>query len=82
MTSVPGAAAAGSISPFALTARGARLTRRPTTRCSRCCATILRLRSVREGCGIGMCGACTVLIDGTAMSAVSCWGRWPRVTRS
>ncbi len=29
----------------------------------------LRLHSVREGCGIGMCGACTVLIDGKAISA-------------
>ena len=29
----------------------------------------LKLRSVREGCGIGMCGACTVLIDGKAISA-------------
>src|SRR5437879_11787580 len=29
----------------------------------------LRLRSVREGCGIGMCGACTVLIDGKPISS-------------
>lgn len=29
----------------------------------------LGLRSVREGCGIGMCGACTVLIDGRAISS-------------
>lgn len=27
------------------------------------------LRSVRETCGIGVCGACTVLIDGTPMSS-------------
>ncbi len=27
------------------------------------------LRSVRETCGIGMCGACTVLIDGRPISA-------------
>jgi aerobic carbon-monoxide dehydrogenase small subunit len=28
-----------------------------------------RLRSVREGCGIGMCGACTVLLDGRPISS-------------
>jgi aerobic-type carbon monoxide dehydrogenase small subunit (CoxS/CutS family) len=27
------------------------------------------LRSVRETCGIGVCGACTVLIDGSVMSS-------------
>lgn len=27
------------------------------------------LRSVRETCGIGVCGSCTVLVDGAAMSA-------------
>jgi aerobic-type carbon monoxide dehydrogenase small subunit (CoxS/CutS family) len=29
----------------------------------------LGLHSVREGCGIGMCGACTVLVDGRPISA-------------
>ena len=28
----------------------------------------LKLLSVREGCGIGICGACTILIDGRPMS--------------
>jgi aerobic-type carbon monoxide dehydrogenase small subunit (CoxS/CutS family) len=29
----------------------------------------LHLRSVREGCGIGMCGACTVLLAGRPVSS-------------
>lgn len=29
----------------------------------------LKLLSVREGCGIGMCGACTVLLDGRPISS-------------
>lgn len=29
----------------------------------------LELGSVREGCGIGMCGTCTVLVDGRVISS-------------
>jgi aerobic-type carbon monoxide dehydrogenase small subunit (CoxS/CutS family) len=29
----------------------------------------LGLTSVREACGVGMCGACTVLVDGQVLSA-------------
>jgi aerobic-type carbon monoxide dehydrogenase small subunit (CoxS/CutS family) len=29
----------------------------------------LRLTSVREACGIGVCGSCTVLVDGRPLSA-------------
>lgn len=29
----------------------------------------LQLSSVREGCGIGVCGACTVLLDGRTVSS-------------
>lgn len=29
----------------------------------------VELGSVREGCGIGMCGTCTVLLDGRAVSS-------------
>src|SRR5512145_1683835 len=29
----------------------------------------LRLRGSREGCGVGVCGSCTVLVDGRPVSS-------------
>ena len=36
-------------------------------RCSTCCATISACTGPRFGCGLGQCGACTVLIKGEAV---------------
>jgi carbon-monoxide dehydrogenase small subunit len=47
----------------------------------------LRLHSVRESCGVGMCGSCTVLLDGEPVSgclvlAVAAEGREIRTLES
>ena len=34
-----------------------------------------QLYGAREGCGVGMCGACTVLFDGKPVSACLSFGR-------
>ena len=35
---------------------------------SRCCASQFDLFGARESCGQGLCGCCTVLVDGAAVS--------------
>ena len=45
--------------------------RRPTSRCSGCCARISNIVGPKFGCGIAACGACTVHVDGQPMRSCS-----------
>ena len=40
-----------------------------------------KLWSVRESCGVGACGSCTVLLDGPLSVLASCLRRAPRVVK-
>lgn len=50
---------------------------RPDTRLIDYLREELNLRSVKEGCGVGECGSCTVLVDGK--SVLSCLTYMPEV---
>src|SRR5580765_495790 len=45
------------------------LTVRPNETLLECLRDDLSLRGSREGCGVGVCGSCTVLVDGRPVSS-------------
>ena len=54
---------------FNLNGKGVEVDVPPTASLLTVLRTRLGLRSVRETCGIGVCGACTALVDGEPISA-------------
>ena len=54
--------------PSPSTASRCRRRSRRTTSWSRCCAIPFSLFGARESCGQGLCGCCTVIVDGRAVS--------------
>src|SRR5438552_5363916 len=48
---------------------GQELTVRPNQTLLECLRDDLSLKGSREGCGVGVCGSCTVLVDGRPVSS-------------